>query len=51
MLDLKIMNRKDLLNIEILENAYQPVLSSLNTLAKGQGFTSGWPYSSAGGAG
>jgi hypothetical protein len=44
MLDLKIMNRKDLLNIEILENAYQPVLSSLNALAKGQGFTSGWVY-------
>jgi hypothetical protein len=40
MLDLKITNRRDLLNIEVLDNAYQPVLNSLNALAKGQGFAS-----------
>ncbi len=44
MLDLKITNRRDLLNIEVLDNAYQPVLHSLNALARGQGFASGWIY-------
>ncbi|WP_287129347.1 HNH endonuclease domain-containing protein [Candidatus Cyanaurora vandensis] len=44
LLDLKITNRDDILDIEILNNAYKPLLASLTTLAKGQGFASGWVY-------
>jgi len=47
LLDLKITNRGDLLNREVLINAYQPILASLTELAKGQGFCSGWVYSNS----
>ncbi len=43
-LDLKITRREDLLNKEILSKAYQPILESLTSLAKGQGFAVGWKY-------
>jgi hypothetical protein len=44
LLDLKIVNRDDLLNLEILATAYKPILDSLTGLAKGQGFSSGWTF-------
>lgn len=44
MLDLKISNKDDLLSLEVITNAYQPVLESLSALAKGQGFASNWIY-------
>ncbi|MBC8122730.1 MAG: hypothetical protein H7Y22_12925, partial [Gemmatimonadaceae bacterium] len=44
MLDLKVSNKDDLLSLEVITNAYQPVLESLSALAKGQGFASNWIY-------
>jgi hypothetical protein len=43
-MDLKIMDKNDLLNLEVLQNAYQPLLTSLLSLASRQGFSPDWTY-------
>ena len=43
--DLKVNQPDDLLNLEILTNAYETNLQPLITLASNQGFSSNWVYS------
>lgn len=43
--DLKISNLDDLLNFQILHNAYKIVFNPLISLATNQGFTANWCYS------
>ncbi|MEM9539119.1 MAG: HNH endonuclease domain-containing protein [Cyanobacteria bacterium P01_E01_bin.42] len=42
--DLKIHDKDDLLNFEILKNAYKSTLNPLISLAKNQGFVTDWRY-------
>lgn len=42
--DLKVKDRDDLLNLEILKSAYETVLNPLMALARSQGFATEWEY-------